>query len=79
MEEVLNALKELTNEIKESQNDSLLTRKDASSKYNLTIKETTRIFQKLKKDRKLVDLGKEQKVSKRVLENLFQQGIKIRD
>lgn len=79
MEEVLNALKELTNEIKESQNDSLLTRKDVSSKYNLTTKETTRIFQKLKKDRKLVDLGKEQKVSKRVLENLFQQGIKIRD
>ena len=79
MEEIIKILNQYTKIIKESTDDSLLTRKDVSSKYNLTTKETTRIFQKLKKDRKLVDLGKEQKVSKRVLENLFQQGIKIRD
>lgn len=77
MEEILKVLNEYTKQIQESNNDSLLTRKDVIAKYGLTIKETAKLFNELKGRHKLVNLGKEQKVSKKLLESIFQKGITL--
>ena len=77
MEEVIKVLNEYTKIIKESTDDSLLTRKEVVTKYGLTIKETAKLFNELKGRHKLVNLGKEQKVSKKLLESIFQKGITL--
>lgn len=77
MEEVIKVLNEYTKLIKESTDDSLLTRKEVVAKYGLTIKETAKLFNELKGRHKLVNLGKEQKVSKKLLESIFQKGITL--
>ncbi len=77
MEEVIKVLNEYTKIIKESTDDSLLTRKEVVAKYGLTIKETAKLFNELKGRHKLVNLGKEQKVSKKLLESIFQKGITL--
>ena len=77
MEEVIKVLNEYTKIIKESTDDSLLTRKEVVTKYGLTIKETAKLFNELKGRHKLVNLGKEQKVSKKLLESIFQKGIEL--
>ena len=77
MEEILKVLNEYTKQIQESNNDSLLTRKEVVAKYGLTIKETAKLFNELKGRHKLVNLGKEQKVSKKLLESIFQKGITL--
>ena len=77
MEEVIKVLNEYTKIIKESTDDSLLTRKEVVAKYGLTIKETAKLFNDLKGRHKLVNLGKEQKVSKKLLESIFQKGITL--
>ncbi len=77
MEEVIKVLNEYTKIIKESTDDSLLTRKEVVAKYGLTIKETAKLFSELKSRHKLVNLGKEQKVSKKLLESIFQKGITL--
>lgn len=77
MEEVIKVLNEYTKIIKESTDDSLLTRKEVVAKYGLTIKETAKLFNELKSRHKLVNLGKEQKVSKKLLESIFQKGITL--
>ena len=77
MEEILKVLNEYTKQIQESNNDSLLTRKEVIAKYGLTIKETAKLFNELKARHKLVSLGKEQKVSKKLLESIFQKGITL--
>lgn len=77
MEEVIKVLNEYTKIIKESTDDSLLTRKEVVAKYGLTIKETAKLFNELKGRHKLVNLGKEQKVSKKLLESIFQKGIEL--
>lgn len=77
MEEIIKVLNEYTKQIQESNNDSLLTRKDVIAKYGLTIKETAKLFNELKGRHKLVNLGKEQKVSKKLLESIFQKGITL--
>ena len=77
MEDVIKVLNEYTKIIKESTDDSLLTRKEVVAKYGLTIKETAKLFNELKGRHKLVNLGKEQKVSKKLLESIFQKGITL--
>ena len=77
MEEVIKVLNEYTKIIKESTDDSLLTRKEVVAKYGLSIKETAKLFNELKSRHKLVNLGKEQKVSKKLLESIFQKGITL--
>jgi len=77
MEEVIKVLNEYTKIIKESTDDSLLTRKEVVAKYGLSIKETAKLFNELKGRHKLVNLGKEQKVSKKLLESIFQKGIEL--
>lgn len=77
MEEVIKILDQYTKIIKESTDDSLLTRKEVVAKYGLTIKETAKLFNELKGRHKLVNLGKEQKVSKKLLESIFQKGITL--
>lgn len=77
MEEIIKVLNEYTKIIKESTDDSLLTRKEVVAKYGLTIKETAKLFNELKGRHKLVNLGKEQKVSKKLLESIFQKGITL--
>lgn len=79
MEEVIKVLNEYTKIIKESTDDSLLTRKEVVAKYGLTIKETAKLFNELKSRHKLVNLGKEQKVSKKLLESIFQKGITLKE
>ena len=68
MEEVIKILDQYTKIIKESTDDSLLTRKEVVAKYRLSIKETAKLFNELKSRHKLVILGKEQKVSKKLLQ-----------
>ena len=77
MEEIIKILDQYTKIIKESTDDSLLTRKEVVEKYGLTIKGTARLFNELKGRHKLVYLGKEQKVSKKLLESIFQKGITL--
>ena len=77
MEEVIKILDQYTKIIKESTDDSLLTRKEVVAKYGLKVKETAKLFNELKSRHKLVILGKEQKVSKKLLESIFQKGITL--
>lgn len=77
MDEIIKVLDQYTKIIKESTDDSLLTRKEVVAKYGLTIKETAKLFNELKGRHKLVNLGKEQKVSKKLLESIFQKGITL--
>lgn len=77
MDEIIKVLDQYTKIIKESTDDSLLTRKEVVAKYGLTIKETAKLFNELKSRHKLVNLGKEQKVSKKLLESIFQKGITL--
>ena len=77
MEEIIKILDQYTKIIKESTDDSLLTRKEVVAKYRLSIKETAKLFNELKSRHKLVILGKEQKVSKKLLESIFQKGITL--
>lgn len=79
MEEIIKILDQYTKIIKESTDDSLLTRKEVVAKYGLTIKETAKLFNELKGRHKLVYLGKEQKVSKKLLESIFQKGITLKE
>ena len=77
MDEIIKVLDQYTKIIKESTDDSLLTRKEVVAKYRLSIKETAKLFNELKSRHKLVILGKEQKVSKKLLESIFQKGITL--
>ena len=77
MDEIIKVLDQYTKIIKESTDDSLLTRKEVVAKYRLSIKETAKLFNELKSRHKLVNLGKEQKVSKKLLESIFQKGITL--
>lgn len=77
MDEIIKILDQYTKIIKESTDDSLLTRKEVVAKYRLSIKETAKLFNELKSRHKLVILGKEQKVSKKLLESIFQKGITL--
>lgn len=50
------------------------TRKEAQEHYNMSERETAKIFTKLLKN-KIVDIGKEQRLAKCHIDELFKQGI----
>lgn len=53
------------------------TRKQVSEHYDLSPRETIKIFNKLLKD-KVVDIGKEQKLAKTHIDKLFESGVKFK-
>ena len=75
MKELLEELKQLNQNLKLLQNkkDDLLSRKEVEEQYNLTQKGVAKIFNM--KNAPVVKLGKEQKISRSTLENIFKQGI----
>lgn len=75
MKELLEELKQLNQNLKLLQNekDDLLSRKEVEEQYHLTQKSVAKIFNM--KNAPVVKLGKEQKISRSTLENIFKQGI----
>lgn len=75
MKELLEELKQLNQNLKLLQNkkDDLLSRKEVEEQYNLTQKGVAKIFNM--KNAPIVKIGKEQKISRSTLENIFKQGI----
>lgn len=75
MKELLEELKQLNQNLKLLQNkkDDLLSRKEVEEQYHLTQKGVAKIFNM--KNAPVVKLGKEQKISRSTLENIFKQGI----
>lgn len=55
------------------QKDDVLTRKDVKAQYNLTEKESIKLFKRL--DDKIIKLGKAHKISRKTLEEELQKGI----
>ena len=54
--------------------DIFYTRKEAQEHYNMSERETIKVFTKLLKN-KVVDIGKEQRLAKCHIDELFRQGI----
>ena len=75
MKELLEELKQLNQNLKLIQNkkDDLLSRKEVEEQYHLTQKGVAKIFNM--KNAPIVKIGKEQKISRSTLENIFKQGI----
>lgn len=75
MKELLEELKQLNQNLKLMQNkkDDLLSRKEVEEQYHLTQKGVAKIFNM--KNAPIVKIGKEQKISRSTLENIFKQGI----
>lgn len=75
MKELLEELKQLNQNLKLLQNkkDDLLSRKEVEEQYHLTQKGVAKIFNM--KNAPVVKIGKEQKISRSTLENIFRQGI----
>lgn len=75
VKELLQELKELNQNLKLLQNkkDDLLSRKEVEEQYHLTQKGVAKIFNM--KNAPVVKIGKEQKISRSTLENIFKQGI----
>lgn len=75
MKELLEELKQLNQNLKLLQNkkDDLLSRKEVEEQYHLTQKGVAKIFNM--KNAPVVKIGKEQKISRSTLENIFKQGI----
>ena len=75
MEEILKELQEINENIKRNNKDDLLSRKDVVKEYCLTPKGVAKIFNM--KNSPIVRVGREQKISRKSLENIFQQGINL--
>lgn len=54
--------------------DIFYTRKEAQEHYNMSERETIKLFTKLLKN-KVVDIGKEQRLAKCHIDELFRQGV----
>lgn len=75
MNEVLEELKKVNQnlELLKNKKDDLLSRKEVEDQYHLTQKGVAKIFNM--KNAPIVKIGKEQKISRSTLENIFKQGI----
>lgn len=75
MNEVLEELKKVNQnlELLKNKKDDLLSRKEVEEQYHLTQKGVAKIFNM--KNAPIVKIGKEQKISRSTLENIFKQGI----
>lgn len=54
-----------------------LTREQVADKYDLSVRATTKIFNVLLRD-KVIDIGKTQKICQTHIEDLFEQGVKLK-
>lgn len=59
------------------QEDIFYTRKEAQEHYNMSERETIKLFTKLLKN-KVVDIGKEQRLAKCHIDELFKQGVVLK-
>lgn len=75
MEEILNVLKQINDNLKKNNKDDLLTRKEVEEQYKLTRYGVAKLFNMKKAP--IVKIGKEQKISRKSLEELFQKGIEL--
>ena len=57
----------------------ILTKEDVIEEYNFTPKETTKIFNALKERKKLIYIGKTQKVTQQNLVELLNEGLIIKE
>ena len=53
------------------------TRKEAKEHYKMSEREVTKVYTKLLKN-KIVDIGKEQRIAKEHIDNLFKQGVVLK-
>lgn len=75
MDAIVKKLDELKEAIKEKNEDKLLTRKEVEEKYDLSKRAVAKLFKSEKFP--VIDIGQEQKVSQKKLEEIFRQGIKL--
>ena len=75
MEEILKELQAINENLIRNNKDDLLNRKEVEEQYNLTPKGVAKIFNT--KNAPIVKVGREQKISRKSLENIFQQGINL--
>lgn len=59
------------------QEEIFYTRKEAKEHYNMSDRETTKIFTKLLKN-KIVNIGKEQRLAKCHIDELFKRGVVLK-
>lgn len=74
MDRVIELLIEINDKLESQRDDIFYTRKQAQAHYDMSERETAKLFNKLLKD-KIVDIGKEQRLAKIHIDELFRQGI----
>lgn len=59
------------------EDEKFFTRKEAQQYYNMSERETAKLFNKILKD-KVVDIGKEQRLAKVNIDQLFRNGVVLK-
>lgn len=75
MEEILNELKQINKNLNKNIKDDLLSRREVEEQYKLKKYAVAKIFNMKKAP--IVKVGKEQKISRKALEEMFQKGIEL--
>lgn len=73
MNEILEELRKINQNLEKNKKDDLLSRKEVESQYRLTQKGVAKIFNM--KNAPVVKIGREQKISRSALEDIFKKGI----
>lgn len=74
MEKVIELLLQINEKLDSKRDDIFYTRKQVQQHYEMSERATTKLFNKILKD-KVVDIGKEQKLAKVHIDELFRNGI----
>lgn len=78
LEKLYGAIERLNNNFENlnlnKQDAEFLTRREVAQRYDMSERETAKLFTRLLKD-KVVDIGKEQRLAKEHIDNLFRQGV----
>ena len=74
MDKILEILIKINDNLENSKSDKFFTRKEVAEHYNLSQKETIKLFTKILKQY-VVDIGKEQRLAKSHIDELFTKGI----
>lgn len=81
LNELISSIKLLTENLQNlsgsSENKEFYTRKQVAEHYSLSDRAVIKIFTKLLED-KVVNIGKEQKLAKVHIDNLFEQGVTLK-
>lgn len=77
MEKIVELLIQINEKLDAQRDDIFFTRKQAQEHYDMSERETAKLFNKLLKD-KVVDIGKEQRLAKIHIDELFRNGIKMK-